>query len=137
MKKNVFALIIYAFLLGMLCIRALSCNGEKKMKSSPLTKVVVDSVKVSKVTALKGEAELVVYGVLPNPAYSIDHFEVKIKDDKVQIVPWATHDPQKVVIMMTVPFAEKCQVTGLQHNQVYHVLVEGSQKTASARLSIK
>ncbi len=115
---------------------SLTCEKSGKGPDVPLTKVVVDSVEVANLQAEKGEAELLVHGVLPNPAYAIDHIEVKVMGEEIQITPWATHDPQKTVIMVTVPFVEKCKVTRLIRNRVYSVKVEGMNRTAVRQMAV-
>jgi|GEM_PF-1317728 len=128
--------LIFVLLMEALGGFNVSCEYIKEKRSVSLTKVVVDSVRVADLDAEKGEAELVVHGVLPNPAYAIDHVEVKVSDAEIRITPWAMHDPEKVVIMMTVPFVEKCKVTKLARNRKYSIKVEGANMVIVQPMSL-
>ncbi len=104
------------------------------MKSKNMTIVPVKSVKIYKVSRWRKQAELMVDGYLPTPAYELDHVEVNIEDDEIQLTPWAQHDPDKVVIQMSVPFQKRCKIRGLCRNQTYRVIVEGSENAETENI---
>ncbi len=129
--------LIFVLLVGAWSSSNLTCHSSEKKPDMSLTKVIVDSVKVADLQPQNGEAELMVHGISPNPAYTIDHIDVKVTDEEIRVTPWAKHDPHKIVIMVTVPFAEKCRVTKLVRDRNYSIRVEGVNKVVVQRMTVK
>jgi hypothetical protein len=101
------------------------CIGESKMVKTTLKTVTVDSIQVVNQQVDEGAVDLKILGLLPNPSYELDHFEVQVREDTIAITPWARHDPSKIVIQMMVPFEESCHVKGLSRDVHYTVKAEG------------
>ncbi len=101
------------------------CIGESKMIKKTLKTVTVDSIQVVNQHVDRGAVDLIIHGLLPNPSYELDHFEVQVQEDTIAITPWARHDPSKIVIQMMVPFKESCHVKGLSRDAHYIVKAEG------------
>ncbi len=112
-----------------------NCKDEIKVNKQNLYRVVVDSLQIVRVEPKKGEVELVIHGILPNPSYEIDHVEIVKKGGEVKVIPWARHDPSKIVIQVTVPFKEKCRIKGLSHRE-YQIKVQGANRTVVKKLSL-
>ena len=53
-------------------------------------------------------------GVLPNPAYTIDRIEKRVGGQVIDIYPHVSHDPTKIVIQVTVPFEQRVVISGLE-----------------------
>ncbi|MBN1542964.1 hypothetical protein JW992_12525 [candidate division KSB1 bacterium] len=90
-------------------------------KKSDLTVVQVDSVSLHNYIDRKKTAELRIYGYLPNPAYEIHHVETWVEGDEIVVIPWASHDPKKIVIQMNVPFEHLCKVQGVEKHLDYRI----------------
>ena len=112
-----------------------NCKDQVKVKRQNLYRVVVDSLQVVRIEPKKGEAELVIYGILPNPSYEIDHVQVVKKGGEVKVIPWARHDPTKIVIQVTVPFKEKCRIKGLSRRE-YQIKVQGANRALVKKLRL-
>ena len=98
--------------------------------------VRVDSVKVKGTSGLFGRATLMVYGILPSPAYELITIETMIIEDEIVLKPLAKHDPEKIVIQITVPFEEKIKVKGLERKKTYQVIVQGQESTVIEKFKL-
>jgi hypothetical protein len=91
---------------------------------------------VEKINAQKGIVKLKILGTLPNPAYDIHHVETNIESDEIVIIPWAIHDPNKVVIQMIVSFEKEVEIKGLKKG-TYTLIVKGSEKECLKKLELE
>ena len=91
-------------------------------------KVDVDSVTVEKLNTDRREVTLTIHGTFPTPAYTFDHFDIKVKKNSITITPWSLYDRKKIVIQMIVRFTEQCVVKGLDSGH-YELKVVGRSKT--------
>jgi hypothetical protein len=134
MKKNIMSLFVWLFftsilfsgmLLGAEPETIMAKKTTKKAKGD-LVRLGVDSVSVSRPMTKKGELEIVVKGILPTPAYQLDHFEINRKKNQVDITPWARYDRNKIVIQMAVPYQEKCLIKGLVPDKKVTLRINGA-----------
>ena len=84
----------------------------------------VDSVQIEHKGLLRTPM-LTLHGILPNPSYSIKDIIVESSDDSVTVKPVMQHDPQQVVIQITVRFSETVRLP----RGVKHVIIESDHKT--------
>ena len=106
------------------------------MKPQNLKKISVDSITVRSINSRKGIVELLLKGTLPNPAYKLDHIQTDVEKDEINITPWASYDPNLIVIQMIVNFEEKCTVKGLKKGKQYSIKVNGIKKVLSHDLQL-
>ena len=134
MKKNIKCLFVllsftsilyFGILPGVEQPTAMTKKTVMKAKGD-LVQLGVDSVRISRAMTKKGELEIIVKGILPTPAYQLDHFEIDIKKNRVDITPWARYDREKIVIQMAVPYEEKCLIKGLEPAKKYTLRVNGA-----------
>jgi hypothetical protein len=134
MKKNTKRLFVLLFFTSILFsgilpggeqATAMTKKTAKKAKGD-LVQLGVDSVRISRPMTKRGELEIIVKGILPTPAYQLDHFEIDVKKNQVDITPWATYDREKIVIQMAVPYQEKCLIKGLEPDKKYTLRVSGA-----------
>jgi len=112
------------------------CEGGSKMSKIKLHRLPVDSLKTLQKYPKKGQADLMIYGILPNPAYKIERIDVKVKEDIIQITPLASYVPKKIVIQMTVKFEEKCKVSRLNKGKEYNINLIGTKKSLRYKLKL-
>ncbi|MBD3373677.1 hypothetical protein GF406_01470 [candidate division KSB1 bacterium] len=98
--------------------------------------VRIDSVQVKGTSGLFGRATLMVYGILPSPAYELFTIETTIQKDEIVLKPLAKHDPEKIVIQITVPFQEKIKVKGLKRKMTYQIKVQGQESTVVEKFKL-
>ncbi len=102
------------------------CASEKTqsgVENQTMQNISIDSVKVTEMIPDKGRIVVSIKGFLPNPAYEIQKIKVTIDKNKIQITPHVFHDPNKVVIQMTIPFEKKVVVSGLKEKKKYEIKV--------------
>jgi len=113
----------------MMLIYSISLNCKTMNKrNQTLEKIQIDSVEINHKESTNKKVLLTIRGLLPNPAYTFDHFEIKKCKNAVTIIPWALYDREKIVIQMAVRFEEKCVVKGLSKGH-YRFKVVGRSGT--------
>jgi uncharacterized protein (DUF2249 family) len=113
-----------------------SADKETAMKNKPeYYHLSVDSVKIDTTESAKGRVTVTVYGVLPNPSYQFDHFDIVRDGNLITITPLATHDPNKIVIQLIIPYKEKCQIKYDQKGKNWKININGSNKIFTKSVS--
>lgn len=129
------------FIFIMAALMALCKPGAERVgrsegsaqKSSLLQKAAVDSVAVIDAEQ-EGALDVVLTGYLPSPAYEIERVEVKRRGKTIEITPLMRHDPDKIVIMMTIPYSKRVRLEKLRH-QAYTVRVNDAQRVHSQQVT--
>ncbi len=80
---------------------------KKQARAQQLTLASVDSMTV---TRENGAVSVLLHGMLPNPAYALERVDVDVQNNVVNLLPWMSHDPNKIVIQMTVPFEHNVDI---------------------------
>ena len=73
---------------------------------------------------------LTLYGVLPNPAYSIKHIARETSGDTVTVKPLLQHDADKVVIQIQVRYTETIKLP----RRAQIVIIESHHQTMQAAI---
>ncbi|MGH7599417.1 MAG: hypothetical protein ACREOI_23940 [bacterium] len=104
------------------------------MSDSNLHQVYIDAPpKTAKIVGRK--ATIQVSGHLPNPAYKLDHFAVKVRGKVIEVTPLAQHDPGKIVVQMLVPFIDSVEVEVPEAGE-YTVRVLGRSQAVETKLKV-
>jgi hypothetical protein len=110
-------------------------QSEGRMKvASGLQKAIVDSFTVAESPKM-GAVEILLSGQLPSPAYTIERVDVKRNGKVVEITPWMRYDPNKIVIMMTIPYTHRVSVEGLDE-KTYTIRVEDAKQIRSRKVTM-
>lgn len=110
-------------------------QSEVRMKAaSGLQKVIVDSFTVAESEKM-GAVEVLLSGQLPSPAYTIERVDVKRRGKVIEITPWMRYDPNKIVIMMTIPYTRRVSVEGLDE-KTYTIRVEDAKQIRSREVTM-
>lgn len=108
-------------------------SEDSARKSTGLQKAAVDSIAFIEVEQ-EGALEVLLTGYLPSPAYEIERVEVKRRGKTIEITPLMRHDPDKIVIMMTIPFSERVRLEKLRR-QSYTVRVNDARRVRSQQVT--
>ncbi len=137
----------HLFTLGFIFCIFSSCwrgsPGEQKRYSSqqaamvPVeSKVYIEAVDVIGEAVSDQDIDVIIRGNLPNPAYQITGYNVRIDEDKIFIQPNVVYDRDALVIQMLVPFEDTVKVRATSPGD-YQIIVEGRGKRAVRSLKIK
>ena len=103
-------------------------SADKPAKdAAPLAHV--DSVQVEHKGLLRTPM-LTVHGILPNPSYSIKDIVVESNGDSLTVKPVMQHDPEQVVIQITVRFSETVRLP----RRAKHIAIESDHKTLQKQI---
>lgn len=110
-------------------------QSEGRMTStSGLQKAIVDSFTVADSKKEKA-VDVLLSGQLPSPAYTIERVDVKRRGQVIEITPWMRYDPNKIVIMMTIPYTHRVSVDGLNEKS-YTIRVADAKQIRSREVTI-
>jgi hypothetical protein len=101
-------------------------------RASELQKAVVDSFAVVDSEKV-GAVDILLAGQLPSPAYNIERVDVKRRGKVIEITPWMRYDPNKIVIMVTVPYSQRVSLGNLGE-QTYTVRVVDAKQIRSRQV---
>jgi hypothetical protein len=108
-------------------------QSEGVMKSvSGLQKAIVDSFTINDSKKEKA-VDVLLAGQLPSPAYTIERVDVKRRGRVIEITPWMRYDPNKIVIMMTIPYTERVSVEDLDEKE-YTIRVADEKQIRSLQV---
>ena len=100
------------------------------------SKVYIEAVDVIGEAVSDQDIDVIIRGNLPNPAYQITGYNVRIDEDKIFIQPNVVYDRDALVIQMLVPFEDTVKVRATSPGD-YQIIVEGRGKRAVRSLKIK
>jgi hypothetical protein len=110
-------------------------QSEVRMKvASGFQKAIVDSFTVAE-SEKKEAVEILLLGQLPSPAYTIERVDVKRHGKVIEITPWMRYDPNKIVIMMTIPYTRRVSVENLDE-KTYTIRVEDAKQIRSREVTV-
>lgn len=102
-----------------ICFFVLACSNER-MREAPssedqqvrenIEKVYVSTAEILPGITADNEARVRITGNLPNPAYKIDSYDIKVQGKNIEITPLAYHDKNVVAIQMLVHFEDTVKV---------------------------
>ena len=104
--------------------------------SSSLEKLYLDEMPKQLAAASNRATTFEVKGKLPNPAYRLDHVEVKVRGRVIEITPWAQVNHNVMVVQIVVPYSEKVEVGPLAPGE-YTVRFVSRSGVQEARLEVK
>lgn len=99
------------------------------LRTDNLAKASIESVEVL------SELALVVHGVFPSPAYELDHSEVEVNGNQIDIATWARFDSHKIVPQVLVAFQDTISVD-LTKNRLYEVTLHSRNGTKTQAIWI-
>jgi hypothetical protein len=115
----------------------LACSNEK-IREAPapeneqmrenIEKVYVSSAEILPGITAGNEVSVRITGNLPNPAYKIDSYDIKVQGNNIEITPLAYHDKSVVAIQMLVHFEDTVKVK-LQELGTHTMKINGRTKT--------
>jgi len=73
----------------------------------------IKSISIEKKGFIRKNVNLVLNGVLPSPAYSIDDIKFDVKNDTLTATPVMTYDPVQVVIQIPIYFEKSVDVKSI------------------------
>ncbi|MFQ5824995.1 MAG: hypothetical protein ACE5JB_13150 [bacterium] len=111
-------------------------KNETPTEKPMLQKIYVDTIDSKDVITKAEELEVTVKGNLPSPAYTFDHFDIKVKGNVIEITPLAKHDANKIVAQVLVPLQKVCRVKNLKPG-TYEVKVNGRVQIVKAKQKVQ
>ncbi|RPI00984.1 MAG: hypothetical protein EHM72_07660 [Calditrichaeota bacterium] len=97
-----------------------------------LQQAVVDSFQI--MPAADEGLEVRIFGILPSPAYTLDHVHVKKSGTSIEITPWMQYDPNKIVIMVTIPYQETISIGKVERDMM--VKIHDAKQTRSRMIRL-
>lgn len=135
-----------AFVAILLMTMACTSNNNKvppeeaKMASAKakgnLQKIYVEEAEPQQMISSNEEIQVNVRGNLPSPAYTFDHFDIKVQGTVVQITPLAKYDSTKMAAQVLVPFDSVCTVKNLKPGD-YQIVVDGRSREVKLTRKVK
>ncbi|NIS26871.1 hypothetical protein GWN90_23265 [candidate division KSB1 bacterium] len=111
-------------------------NGAPKERKAVQHKIYFESIESEKTVSEQETVEVTVKGNLPSPAYSLEGFDVNVKNELIEITPIVKHDSSKMVAQVLVPFEEVCRVGKLEPGN-YQIQIMGPQEEVEVQKSLK
>jgi len=105
-------------------------------QKTQLQKIYLDEVPNLRTAASDHPTKIQISGNLPNPAYKLDHIDVQVRGDVIEITPLAQHDPTVMVIQVLVPFTDSVEVGPLKAGE-YTLRLVGRSGVQETRLEVK
>ena len=113
---------------------ACASNHKKAEENSQLKQnYTIESLSVVQKNSDEKAAVFLLKGILPSPAYSVKEIKIDYKDNLITFLPVISHDPNKIVIQMAIPFEKELMVKNIKSE----CDVKIGKKTYIKKFSIK
>lgn len=116
-----------------------ACSAGKRETPKEVTdlqRIYVEEVAAKESIAKTEVLAVTVKGNLPSPAYTFEHFDIKVRGNVIEITPLAKHETNKLVAQVLVPFEQVCRVGNLKPGK-YEIKVKGRTRTIEPEQTVE